>query len=614
MKILQVLKNKLRKMPNSKLHCENRIAQRKPELKQVFDKIASRLSVMPQEALATCGIENYLHEAKAVAESLTQEVTKTISIPVEQMAVNIDRIDTSEKSGELTADIQAKTNAVNFKTGELLIGENTDEQKVKKYKRIIRPVKGLLTMLDTILFAGALTLTGMTTLSAYASSIGIGIGFYFYTTHIVMKIKKVANSNWKIELPLFIVALAVPSYIFFRFAILRADMLKATLELEGVNFDLSPITFVILNVFLVFCAMILTRVYRPEQHILEQSEKNKSERKAIQKEQKNIQTLQDEKSNLQPNLRSKTLGRYARICRAKEVVADVHNEYRTQWEQAKGMILARTQGSAAEALSKVRLPPLERNPYEEVNKRESKTYFFIPFLIFIFLSACTSNTAPTKAVLIYDFSDKLLAQEQIGNINKQDFQRVFLPKETIAGHEFEQVSVTDKMYGEAIQKISLIAKKSIVNGSDWTRRAEKAVFVKKGVKLLHSLQSKPTGESRTLLLFQVHKVLNGIQQSDIKSARIVVCSDWLEHSETLNLYDPKTLKKLQEHPAELYKLIDQEFPLQKITKPIEIIFLFRSSTTKEDTLFHIVSGLRKYYESKNIEVQITTNLQNINQL
>lgn len=171
---------------------------------------------------------------------------------------------------------------------------------------------------------------------------------------------------------------------------------------------------------------------------------------------------------------------------------------------------------------------------------------------------------------------------------------------------FRLVQISDVDYNP-VTKIHLKPTTSFsINELD--RPKEVAEFGGKVKNAFNSLKEESQEKSHSSVYAPIARELQRLSESKANKRVLVIFSDLMENTDTLNFYVPETLAKLKSNSASIQNILEEQVPLPNLVG-IEVYIIFEPQDYGENLDFRIASEFYKsLFKSKGAKVTIGANL------
>lgn len=147
-----------------------------------------------------------------------------------------------------------------------------------------------------------------------------------------------------------------------------------------------------------------------------------------------------------------------------------------------------------------------------------------------------------------------------------------------------------------------------VMGVVYDRDSERTEFFNALDSEITRANNDPVGKPRSAVYYPLARELEKLAASKADKRVLILYSDGMENTGSVNFYDPKTLKRLKEKPEEMRALFEKQYPLPSLAG-IEVHMVFQPKNFLENANFLIVS---KWYSDfltgKGASVTVSANL------
>lgn len=154
----------------------------------------------------------------------------------------------------------------------------------------------------------------------------------YYSATIGARLLKLAKNNWQFA-GIFSVILLVIGAVFYTLGYFRLIFLNEIANNGQVNYELSPIQFMLIQLFFYSCAILLKYFYMPEKHEQEQYNNWKEAKQGIEELHKQKKALENELTQLENKLKQSLITRKTLISHSADIELKINAMYHEAYQQ-----------------------------------------------------------------------------------------------------------------------------------------------------------------------------------------------------------------------------------------------------------------------------------------
>jgi len=241
-----------------------------------------------------------------------------------------------------------------------------------------------------------------------------------------------------------------------------------------------------------------------------------------------------------------------------------------------------------------------------------KTKCIVGALMLIAAQGCNYMTVKPKTMFVTFVIDKtdtltVVDQLEIGHVKN------LLPieKNDKLGVSLTFYTVTDTRYTKSFTET--LNSHSEMDVNDYERPSEVESFLDDVEKDIEKIKkdTKPLKQS-----YVFHPLFDGLNElatlKDAGKRQCIVLSDLAENSPFFSVYKKKDFALLSKDPEKFREKLEQEYPLERSLKGIEVFFIHQTGT-HDDSIFHeMATFLEEYLRDNGATVEIAGSLDEIN--
>jgi hypothetical protein len=224
------------------------------------------------------------------------------------------------------------------------------------------------------------------------------------------------------------------------------------------------------------------------------------------------------------------------------------------------------------------------------------------------LFSCTPSEPPTSSELYF-------AKDVTASAENKNRHLKLSPEKLISLLDLDSHPMALARYSHSLlTEVSLNEEfseelKSIIPSeyNPYRRNAQIKAFTSKIGTALKNLENAEYDRPSSNIFLTLSEIINKVAKRNATRQVVIVQSDVLDNSYMFSAYNKAHLKKVENSPEFISKILEQYAPIQSIPR-MKIIIVYQPSI-KTDYIFRLISKQYKaYLESKGATVEIVANL------